>query len=593
LNTIAHEIVHQWFGDLVTMEWWNDLWLKESFATFLAEFSVQYYMENWDVGSVSFAKYTTRALIMDSYRHDHPITSKELDIEKLTASYDDITYLKGACIIKMLHSYLGDDDFFAGITVYLKKYEYQNAKAKDFFDTMKLRRYDYRRNSDDPSDFIDSWINKPGYPLVTVTVGKNKDLVLTQERFKYVTAASQVKTEVNETIWRVPIKVFYNYGWTDFSVELKNKTSSFRFNQFAGSSDWYKLNWGAAGFYRVNYPAENWLLLIKQLNDRHTVLPVIDRANLINDAMHLARANYNDMDMALDMTKYLASETQYAPWYVALGHLGYMLDQFYTKPLRRCFEVYLERIVDPAIKSVEQGWSYHLHNKDLLLPALYRASAISAKSENTVLDLRNKFLKWMFSDAEHSLSANMRSTILQTGVRFGGSDEYNYVWGQYLKAYTMSDKHTFLGAAASTTSEILLKKLMRDAHNTTLVSKKLRVAIYTYVCSSHEGNEMAWETVKKEWKELLDMTIDSSTDMKFLLEACLNNQNTQAKLTEVKSILANNTQSGLTRSVFQTILENIDRNNDFVTRHDVAITKWFQTVAPNCIAVGDNKAKKK
>ena len=76
------------------MEWWNDLWLKESFATFLAEFSVQYYMENWDVGSVSFAKYTTRALIMDSYRHDHPITSKELDIEKLTASYDDITYLK-------------------------------------------------------------------------------------------------------------------------------------------------------------------------------------------------------------------------------------------------------------------------------------------------------------------------------------------------------------------------------------------------------------------------------------------------------------------------------------------------------------------
>jgi tricorn protease interacting factor F2/3 len=256
-EVIAHEIAHHWFGDLVTMKWWNDLWLNESFATFMSYKMVNEMYPEWDTWGDFLILRTEAALRGDALVHSHPIDVDVKDPDSVDQIFDEISYGKGASILRMIESYVGEDYFRDGIRHYLRAHSYENAVGEDLWNSVE------EVSKEPVNRIMEAWIKKKGYPLVTVT--KNRDKFhLKQEQFF-------LGEEKDSNIWPIPL-----------TVRRKSKTESILFEGKEleiGASDFLKLNFDQTGFYRVWYDEEifkNTLTNLKELSP-------LDRWGIVND----------------------------------------------------------------------------------------------------------------------------------------------------------------------------------------------------------------------------------------------------------------------------------------------------------------------
>jgi tricorn protease interacting factor F2/3 len=247
LLTIAHEIAHQWFGNLVTLKWWDDLWLNESFATFLElKCNSKLFPALNKLGDF-INEYTYASMFEDSLTTTHKIKAEIKTPVEINEAFDQISYGKGASILRMIEAYIGEDNFRNGIVNYLNKYRYSNATAKDFFASLN-------------ADILEDWISKPGYPVIFVNVEGNK-IILKQKRFALL-------HNVEDLTYKVPITIEVNNKL--INKLLENKEDVIVFDEEVKK---LKLNLNRTGFYRVHY---NDLNYVAYLND-------IEIAGLIND----------------------------------------------------------------------------------------------------------------------------------------------------------------------------------------------------------------------------------------------------------------------------------------------------------------------
>src|SRR5438094_2096367 len=175
-EVIAHEVSHQWFGDLVTMKWWDDLWLNESFATFMAYKALDSMFPRWVVWQDFVRGETAGALARDSLVNTHPIEVRVNSPTEIEEIFDDISYGKGASIIRMLEAYAGEDEFMHGVRSYLEKYRFSNASGNDLWNQIE------QSSKTRVKAIMSEWIRKPGYPIVNVKLD-GKKLMIRQERF--------------------------------------------------------------------------------------------------------------------------------------------------------------------------------------------------------------------------------------------------------------------------------------------------------------------------------------------------------------------------------------------------------------------------
>lgn len=305
---VAHELAHQWFGNLVTMDWWDELWLNEGFATWAGWLATEALHPDWDVWAQFVNEGMERALKLDSLRASHPIQVPVRDALDVNQVFDAISYLKGCSVIRMLANHLGTDVFLQGVSAYLKKHKYGNAKTTALWDALS------EASGEDVNTLMSSWIEKIGFPVVGVTEKEGGQLAIQQSRFL---STGDVKAEDDATTWWIPLALTGRVGSTEGSVESLALTK--KEDIIANvNEDFYKLNTDSTGFYRVNYPPERLAKLGTQL-DR---LSASDKILIAGSAAELAFAGYTTTPALLSFLEGFGSETHVRVLSQALDAIG-------------------------------------------------------------------------------------------------------------------------------------------------------------------------------------------------------------------------------------------------------------------------------
>ncbi|HZY95407.1 MAG TPA: M1 family metallopeptidase [Candidatus Bathyarchaeia archaeon] len=297
-ETIAHEIAHMWFGDLVTMKWWDDLWLNESFATFMAYKAVDKVYPQWSMWQDFVFMDTAPAMSRDGVENTHPIQVTINSVDDVEEVFDDISYGKGASIIRMIEAHVGQDNFTAGVRSYLQEYKYSNATGNDLWTHIETA------SKVPVKKIMGDWIRKPGYPAVTVSLVDGK-LNLHQERFL-------LSGETRKDIWPIPIRMKVN--GTSHRLILDREQDSVN---VPAKLESLKLNTDQTGFYRVFY---------KGLYDRvsKSDMSTYDRYGIISDAYAFTISGKMGVNEYLELVHHYETEREYLPAYETSDQLGFL-----------------------------------------------------------------------------------------------------------------------------------------------------------------------------------------------------------------------------------------------------------------------------
>ncbi len=298
--TIVHEIAHMWFGDLVTMKWWNGIWLNEAFATFMEHLGVDAYRDVWKTWD-DFALGRAAALDVDALSNTRTVEYEVITPEDADGMFDLLTYQKGGSILRMVERWLGADAFRAGVRHYLDRYQLGNTDTTDLWDSLEsATREPVRR-------IMDSWIFQPGFPLVSAQ-GAGNSITITQERFGYERSSADVRQ------WAIPVRARVHADGPPQTHSLLLDTGSIRFDVPADAL--VVLDAGGEGFYRVSYPPK-WR---DRLLDAGVLEP-LERFALVDDCWAAVLADLAPAEQLLALARRLRAEQDLVVWRVLVSVL--------------------------------------------------------------------------------------------------------------------------------------------------------------------------------------------------------------------------------------------------------------------------------
>ena len=549
---IAHELAHQWFGNLVTMEWWTHLWLNEGFASYIEYLATDHIFPSWDIWTqFAFADLGV-ALKLDALKNTHPIEIEVHHPNEIGEIFDEVSYSKGASIIRMLAGYLGEKDFRDGLRYYLKKHSYQNASTVHLWEA-------FEKISKKPvKQIMQNWTAKPGYPVIKVTEQKNK-LQLTQSRFFSSPASKRANKE--NTVWNVPVGVSRSASQQVSQSVLNKKTTTIS----NPKSDWTKLNIGETGFYRVDYPAQMLAALHEPIKTKK--LSAIDRLGLVRDAFALAEAGELPTNQALNLITAYENETDYTVWVELATGLLIVKNLIYKEKHYPEFEKLCKEVFEKIGKTV--GWKAadkESHTTSLLR-SLVLGQLVSFDHEN--------YVEHALTIAKNSktIPADIRSVVYMAMAQKGGIKEHQSFINKY-KTESLNEEQNRIGRALGQfKNPALLKKTLEFA-----LSKHVRIQdtaqIFNSVWSNPLGRVIAWEFTKKNWSELLKRYPASGHILnRFIKPAAYFTKPEEAK--DFIQFFKKHQAPGAKRSIAQ-VLEKIYTNIEWLKRDNKHIETWLQ-----------------
>ena len=345
-DVVAHENAHMWFGDLVTMSWWNGLWLNEAFATFMEMLAVDAWKPEWKRWE-SFAVARGAAFSVDGLVSTRPIEYPVRAPKDADAMFDILTYEKGASVLRMLEQHIGPTIFRDGVRQYLRTHAYGNADTKDLWTALgAVARQPV-------PELMDGWIFQPGFPLVTAEVQGNQ-LRLSQRRFTYITEASTAGQ-----LWHIPVQIRLTIGGRTEHRRLVLTERETSIDLPAGVTS-ILVNEGGHGFYRVRYQE----MLLQQLLDQGLErLAAIERFALVSDAWATTVAGSMPLADYLQLTAHFKSERDKNVWAVLLESFSF-LNRIVVPEDRPALEAFVRSRVAPAVNDL--GWEPKPGESDLV-----------------------------------------------------------------------------------------------------------------------------------------------------------------------------------------------------------------------------------
>ena len=338
--TVAHEMAHQWFGNLVTMQWWDDLWLNEGFATWMETRPMAASRPEWNL-AVDEARASHRAIDLDSLRATHPIHTPVQTPAEIDALFDTITYQKGAAVVRMIEHYVGADAFRDGVNAYLKAHAYGNATSEDFWKTITA-------TSGKPVDrILPTFINQPGVPILDVSAltctanGQTTRATFDQERF-LLNATDAARAPA--TVWQVPACLKAGTS-ADSSACLVISQPRLTLDVARGCVPWIFANAGAEGYYRTAYAPEILRALAPHVED---ALSAPERVTLIGDEWALVRANRHTAADYLTLAAGYGREPVSGVLADVTGRLAFIHEYLTTEATRERFETFVRQMLRPA-----------------------------------------------------------------------------------------------------------------------------------------------------------------------------------------------------------------------------------------------------
>ncbi|KAK3263827.1 hypothetical protein CYMTET_27394 [Cymbomonas tetramitiformis] len=300
------------FGNLVTMEWWTDLWLNEGFATWVGWRAVHELFPDWGVWEQFVVDEQGRGLNLDSLKSSHPIEVEIANSSQVFEIFDAISYSKGSCVIRMLDAFLGENTMREGLRLYIKRHQYQNASTKDLWGALE------EVSGKPVKSLMNCWTQQTGYPVVSVSKGEGSQIAISQQRFLGTGPDAE-----DRTTWMVPLRATAEGGAAVGDV-LEGQAQELAL----GDAAWVKLNSGQSGFYRVSYDPQLLLGLAAALPQ----LSVADRVGIVGDAFALASAGYSSSAKALALLQHYHAEDSYVVWSEIASGMSSLMSTWYEGP---------------------------------------------------------------------------------------------------------------------------------------------------------------------------------------------------------------------------------------------------------------------
>ncbi|NXS95125.1 AMPN Aminopeptidase, partial [Jacana jacana] len=584
VTVIAHELAHQWFGNLVTLKWWNDLWLNEGFASYVEYLGADSAEPTWNIKDLMVLNEVYTVMATDALATSHPLSFREEEINtpaQISEVFDSIAYSKGASVLRMLSDFLTEDIFKEGLQSYLHAFSYGNTVYQDLWS--HLQQAVAKNNTSLPksiSDIMDTWILQMGFPVVTVDTTTG---TISQKHFLLDPNSVVDRPSIFNYTWIVPITWMTN---------LKNATPEDRFwlTQESATNDTFKLsnpNWlllnlNVSGYFRVNYNKENWDRLLDQLSRDHKLIPVINRAQIIDDAFNLARAKYINVTMALSTTRFLSQETEYMPWEAALNNLHYFQLMFDRSEVFGVMTEYIQKQVTPLFnhyKNITNNWTEIPKG---LMDQYNEINAISTACSYGIKECQelatNYYLQWQRNSSLNPVPANLRSSIYCSIVATGGEEAWDFIWKRFQEATVVSEADKLRTALACSTQPWILNRYLQYTLDPKKIRKQDATATINSIASNVVGQPLAWDFVRGNWKTLFGQYGGGSFSFSRLILSVTQRFSTEFELQQLEQFKADNQDVGFgsgTRALEQA-LERTRANINWVKENQGTVLAWFQ-----------------
>ncbi|KAL6426361.1 hypothetical protein ACFW04_009103 [Cataglyphis niger] len=583
VNVICHELAHMWFGNLVTLSWWNDLWLNEGFATFLSYKSANEILPNQKYMEQFIVDVMHKVMITDAKLSSHPIIQNLKNPDEITSFFDEISYQKGAAIIRMMENFIGPDVFYNAISTYLNKYAYLNAETADFFNILQ----DAVGNKLNITAIMDPWMRQEGYPIIIVKKINNK-FILYQKRF---VMDPNIPSKYNPP--------GYKSNKSSADKSSADKSSADKSSDESPDDDrlmsileidvdehtkWIKLNVNQVGYYRVNY-GDEWSPLKKLLQFHPTRLSTADRANILDDIYSLAMVNSEYISKALTISFYLLHQEYHAsPWAIASSKILsiYILclmsleTEIDTKYNLQIFGLKLvENIYKDVTWTVKDTIEYDgpfSIDKEVRIIVLDFACALEHKE--CLKEAGRIFMDWL--TLRKMPHPDIRELVYYYGMRYVSKEDDWYVMFQNFKDETDPiEKNKIMKGLAGIKSTEILKEYINLATNEQNVRTQDFLRCLIMISENPDGTSLVWDWVRGKWEWLVRRYTLNDRYLGELIPAITKSFATEIKLQEMKNFFKQYPNAGAGANSRAKALNTVSWNIRWLSEAAKEINLWY------------------
>ncbi|XP_016015258.2 endoplasmic reticulum aminopeptidase 1 [Rousettus aegyptiacus] len=592
--TVSHELAHQWFGNLVTMEWWNDLWLNEGFAKFMEFVSVSVTHPELKVGDYFFGK-CFNAMEVDALNSSHPVSTPVENPAQIREMFDDVSYEKGACILNMLRDYLGAEAFKNGIIQYLQKYSYKNTKNEDLWNSMasicptdSTQRMDgfcsgshrsslsshWQQEGLDVKTMMNTWTLQKGFPLITITV-RGRNVHMKQEH--YMKGAND--TTETGYLWHVPLTFITSKSDSAHKFLLKTKTDVLILPE---EVEWIKFNVGMNGYYIVHYEDDGWDSLTGLLKETHTSVSSNDRASLINNAFQLVSIGKLPIEKALDLTLYLKHETEIMPVFQGLDELIPMYKLMEKRDMNEVetqFKAFLIRLLRNLID--KQTWTDDGSVSERMLRSQLLLLACVRKYQPCVQRAEGYFREWKETNGNLRLPSDVTLAVFAVGAQT--SEGWDFLYKKYQSSLSNTEKNQIEFALCTSQNKEKLQWLLDQSLKGDIIKTQEFPDILRFIGRNPVGYPLAWQFLRENWNKLVEKFELGSSSIAYMVMGTTNQFSTRARLEEVKGFFSSLKENGSQLRCVQQTIETIEENIRWMDKNFDKIRLWLQNQEPELL----------
>jgi len=485
-DVVSHELAHMWFGDLVTMKWWNGIWLNEAFATFMEIKAVDHFKPSWERW-VSFGLEAGMAMNIDSLSSTRPIEFPVGNPEEARGMFDLLTYQKGGSVLRMLEQFLGEEEFQVGITQYLNKHAYANAETTDLWDALEA-------SSDQPvRSMMDTWIFQGGYPIVSAERTGDNEIRLTQQRFRYIDNAS------DKPLWHVPIGIRTDTGIK--KVLLTDESATIALPE---GSTWVVVNQRSDGFFRVSYSSD----MLKDVLSNVDQLDSLERFSLISDTWAACVAGQVSISDALEVAKVLRNDDDPTVWGAVLAPFR-MLDKLVSDAQRPAFRTALTDLLQGQYERL--GWEKQAGENErasTLRAVIIGALGTLAEDDGVRTEAARRY--HAFQTDEKALDTDLVDTVESVLASTNKAEFYEQLYAKFsAETSTPQEQVNALQSLACFTDKAFVDRTLGMILDGTVRTQDAPYTLRLMLTRRPTGPQI-WEWCETHWDTLMERFPDNS-----------------------------------------------------------------------------------
>ncbi|KAM0819377.1 hypothetical protein AB5N19_05192 [Seiridium cardinale] len=516
-EVVQHELAHQWFGNLVTMDWWEGLWLNEGFATLMSWLSCDHFYPEWKVWENYVTDNLQSALGLDSLRSSHPIEVPVKRASEVDQIFDAISYSKGSCVLRMISTYLGEDVFLEGVRRYIKKHAYGNTQTEDLWAALE------DASGKPVKDIMSTWTKNVGYPVVQVTENNDNSIHIKQNRFL---RTGDVKPEEDQVLYPVFLGLRTKDG-VDERLTLSKREDNFQLK----NTDFFKLNANHTSIYRTSYTPER----LEKLGQaaKEGLLSVEDRAGMIADAGALAVSGYQKTSGVLNLLKGFNTEESFVVWSEIIARVATVQSAwvFEDKSVKDGLEAFIKDLVSERAHKL--GWTFS--DKDGHIEQQFKAMVFGAAGmagdKEVVAAAKEMFSKYAAGD-KSAVHPNIRGSVFSMALKYGGKEQYDAILGLFRSSTNSDERNTALRVLGRAKDPELIQRTLDFILSDEVKSQDLYLPA-SGLRSHAEGIEALFKWLTEKWPEISKRLSGNANILGSMVTICTSSFAKQEQLDKV------------------------------------------------------------